>query len=93
MLKTPCYFDDPGFKLKTRKLEEIANSIVKNHGLDIEIKEASSMDITGAMFNFFVRDEQDDRVILLQSTFEIPFLVKDEIIDAYYDHIYFNSRI
>lgn len=88
MLKTPCYSSDPRFKSKSLKLQEIANTIVKKHDLDHEIVEPSSDGSQVKRFNFFVRDEQDDRVILLQTNFEIPFLVKEEIIEAYYDYIY-----
>lgn len=93
MLKTPYYFTDPRYKTKALKLQDIANAIIEKHEIKVEIEQCLSSGGSNTKFNFFVRDEQDDRVILLQTNFEIPFLAKEEIIEAYYEYIYTNFHI
>lgn len=92
MVRHPYDFSDPAFEIKNRKLHEITNSLVEKYHLNIGIQGNLSVEDSGNNFNFFVRDEQDNRVMLLQSNFEIPQALKEEIIDAYNIYIYSDQK-
>jgi hypothetical protein len=92
MRRHPYDFTDPTFETKTLKLREIANELVAKYDLNIGIQGDLTLDDCGDKCNFFVRDEQENRIMLLQSNFEIPDLLKEEIIDAYNRFIYINPQ-
>jgi hypothetical protein len=91
MRRHPYDFTDPAFETKTLKLQEIATVLVEKYDLNIGIQGDLTLEDCGDKFNFFVRDEQEGRVMLLQSNFEIPKALKEEIIDSYNKYLYFNQ--
>jgi hypothetical protein len=91
MLRHPYDFTDPTFETKTLKLREIATALVDKYNLNVGIQGDLTLEDCGDKFSFFVRDEQEGRIMLLQSNFEIPKALKDEIIDSYNKCLYFNK--
>jgi hypothetical protein len=92
MRRHPHDFSDPTFLIKTDKLREIAIALVSKYGLNIGIHGELASENSGGNFNFFVRDEQENRVMLLQSNYEIPPALKEEIIDAYNRYLYSDQK-
>lgn len=88
MPRHPLDFEDPIFEIKNLKLREIANSVVRKYDLKIGILCNLTLDDSGNNFIFFVHDEQDDRFLMLQSSFEMPQALKGEIIDEYNRYLY-----
>jgi hypothetical protein len=88
MLKHPYDFRDRTFEIKTLKIREIANALILKYELNIRIQGNLALEDSGNNFNFFVRDEQTNRVMLLQSSYEIPGALKEEIIDEYNMYLY-----
>jgi hypothetical protein len=92
MRRHPYDFTDPTFETKTLKLREIAITLVSKYGLNIGIHGELASENSSSNFNFFVRDEQENRVMLLQSNYEIPLALKEEIIDAYNSYLYSDQK-